>query len=51
MPPSSETTIPQEIAWLIFTKGMRRAPAEPQVRVSGDADLALAVLDMIAIVG
>ena len=47
----SETTIPQEIAWLIFTKGIRRAAAEPQVLVTGDADLGLHVLDMISIVG
>jgi uncharacterized protein (TIGR03083 family) len=47
----SETTIPQEIAWRIFTKGIRRAAAEPQVRVSGDADLGGHVLEMIAIVG
>jgi hypothetical protein len=47
----SETTIPQEIAWLIFTKGIRRAAAEPQVRVTGDADLGRHVLEMIAIVG
>jgi len=47
----SEATIPQEIAWLIFTKGIRRAAAEPQVLVTGDADLGLHVLDMISIVG
>jgi uncharacterized protein (TIGR03083 family) len=47
----SETTIPQEIAWLIFTKGIHRAAAEPQVRVSGDADLGRHVLEMITVVG
>ena len=47
----SETAIPQEIAWLIFTKGISRAEAEPQVRVTGDADLGRHVLQMIAIVG
>jgi uncharacterized protein (TIGR03083 family) len=47
----SETTIPQEIAWLIFTKGIRRAEAEPQVRVTGDADLGRRVLEMITVVG
>jgi uncharacterized protein (TIGR03083 family) len=54
-PPSgrqvSETTIPQEIAWRIFTKGIRRGEAEPQVRVTGDADLGRHVLEMITIVG
>ena len=49
--PVSETTIPQEIAWQIFTKGMSREAAEPQVQVKGDTDLGLHVLAMIAIVG
>jgi uncharacterized protein (TIGR03083 family) len=48
--PASETTIPQEIAGLVFTKGLRRAQAEPRVRVRGDAVLGLRVLGMIAIV-
>jgi uncharacterized protein (TIGR03083 family) len=48
---ASTTTIPQEIAWLIFTKGMSRAAAERQVRVTGDANLGLHVLSLIAIVG
>ena len=48
---SSETRIPQEIAWRIFTKGIGRAAAADQVSVSGDADLGLHVLGMVAIVG
>jgi uncharacterized protein (TIGR03083 family) len=47
----SQTRIPQEIAWRIFTKGIARDAAAPQVRVSGDADLGGHVLGMIAIVG
>jgi len=47
----SETTIPQEIAWRIFTKGITREEAETQVRVSGIAGLGLHVLKMISIVG
>jgi uncharacterized protein (TIGR03083 family) len=47
----AETTIPQEIAWRIFTKGIAREEAERLVRVSGDADLGRHVLEMIAIVG
>jgi uncharacterized protein (TIGR03083 family) len=47
----SETTIPPEIAWRIFTKGISRDAAARQVRVSGDADLGLHVLETIAIVG
>jgi uncharacterized protein (TIGR03083 family) len=48
---ASETRIPQEIAWRIFTKGIGRDAAAEQVRVSGDADLGGHVLGMIAIVG
>jgi uncharacterized protein (TIGR03083 family) len=46
----SETTIPQEIAWRIFTKGIDRESAESQVTVTGDAKLGLHVLGMISIV-
>ena len=48
---SSETTIPQEIAWRIFTKGIKREEAEPQVRVTGNAEISLHILGMISIVG
>ena len=47
---TSETIIPQEIAWRIFTKGISRESALEHVRVSGDADLGLHVLGMISIV-
>ena len=47
----SETAIPQEIAWRIFTKGISREEARQQVSVSGDAEIGLHVLDMISIVG
>lgn len=47
---TSETTIPQEIAWRIFTKGIDRKSAESQVTVTGDAKLGLHVLGMISIV-
>jgi uncharacterized protein (TIGR03083 family) len=46
----SETIIPQEIAWRIFTKGISRESALEQVRVSGDADLGLHILKMVSIV-
>jgi uncharacterized protein (TIGR03083 family) len=45
------TTIPQEIAWRVFTKGIGRREAEAQVTVSGDRTLALHVLNMITIIG
>lgn len=46
----SETIIPQEIAWRIFTKGIDRKSAESQVSVTGDPKLGLHVLRMISIV-
>jgi len=48
--PAAETAIPQEIAWRIFTKGIDRASAQSQVKVTGDPALALPVLGMVAIV-
>lgn len=47
----AETTIPQDIAWRIFTKGIDRGSAEAQVRVAGDAQLGLHVLSMVSIIG
>ncbi len=48
---AAETTIPQEIAWRIFTKGIDRESARRQLRVSGDAALGLHILNTIAIIG
>lgn len=47
---TSETTIPPEIAWRVFTKGIDRASATAQVRVIGDIELGLHVLGMVTIV-
>jgi uncharacterized protein (TIGR03083 family) len=47
----AETTIPQEIAWRIFTKGMEREAARSQVEVQGDSEIGLHILGMVAIVG
>src|ERR1700674_1801417 len=46
----SETTIPQEIAWRIFTKGIDRESALRQVKISGDTKLGLHALQVISIV-
>ena len=46
----SETTIPQEIAWRIFTKGIDREAALPQVKISGDTKLGLHAFQVISIV-
>jgi uncharacterized protein (TIGR03083 family) len=48
---ASETTIPQDIAWRIFTKGIDRESAAAQVSVTGTRDLGEHVLGMVAIVG
>lgn len=47
---ASETIIPQEIAWRIFTKGINRESTLSQVKVTGDAALGLHVLNMVSIV-
>jgi uncharacterized protein (TIGR03083 family) len=46
----SETTIPQEIAWRIFTKGIDRESALSQVIITGDTKLGQQVLGMSSIV-
>jgi uncharacterized protein (TIGR03083 family) len=48
--PAAETTIPQGIAWRIFTKGIDRASALSQVKTAGDSAVALHVLSMVSIV-
>jgi uncharacterized protein (TIGR03083 family) len=47
----SETTIPQEIAWRVFTKGISYEEARTHVRVTGDELVGLRILRMISIVG
>lgn len=47
---ASETVIPQEIAWRIFTKGIDRDAVLSQVRITGDELLGQHVLGMMAIV-
>lgn len=47
----SETTIPQEIAWRIFTKGIAPGEAKTQVQTIGDEAVGLHILKMISIVG
>jgi uncharacterized protein (TIGR03083 family) len=47
----SETIIPQEIAWRIFTKGIDQQTVRPQIDVNGDPRIGLHILSMLAIVG
>jgi len=46
----SDAAIPQEIAWRIFTKGIDRESVRAQVKITGDAALALPALGMVSIV-
>jgi uncharacterized protein (TIGR03083 family) len=49
--PISKTTLPPEIAWRVFTKGIDQASAETQIRVEGNYELGSHILRMRAIVG
>jgi uncharacterized protein (TIGR03083 family) len=48
--PTARVTIPQEIAWRIFTKGIDRDLARAQIRIAGDPQLANHVLELTAVV-
>lgn len=50
-PPSATTTIPEAIAWRIFTKSIAPDAVEPLVRLEGNRALAAHVLRAVAIVG
>jgi uncharacterized protein (TIGR03083 family) len=44
-------TLPQEIAWRVFTKGIDRNAVWEQARIDGDQRLADGILGLVAIVG
>jgi uncharacterized protein (TIGR03083 family) len=48
--PAAQVTIPQEIAWRIFTKGIDRDSAGAQIKVHGDPHLGHLVLELTAVV-
>ncbi len=48
---ASRVTIPQELAWRVFTKGIDRDSARARIAVEGDQDLGEKVLQLTAIVG
>ena len=48
---ASHITIPQAIAWRLFTKGIDRDSARAIVTIAGDKELAEHVLQLVAIVG
>jgi len=47
----SETTIPHEIAWRIFTKGIEHGAAKAACKFAGDAEIAQHILGMVSIIG
>jgi uncharacterized protein (TIGR03083 family) len=48
---AARVTIPQELAWRLFTKGIDRNSARKQIAVEGSRLLGEKVLDLVAIVG
>jgi hypothetical protein len=46
----SQVTIPQDIAWRVFTKGIDRSSALDQIQIAGKKELGLQVLNLTAIV-
>ena len=48
---ASRVTIPPDLAWRIFTKGIDRESARAQIEVEGNQDLGEKVLHLTAIVG
>ncbi|HYH47576.1 MAG TPA: maleylpyruvate isomerase family mycothiol-dependent enzyme [Thermoanaerobaculia bacterium] len=47
--PDAEVTIPREIAWRLFTKGIGKDEARPLLRVEGDPGLGWPVLQLLAV--
>ena len=48
--PAARVTIPQEIAWRVFTKGIDRDSARSQIDIQGDPHLANLVLELTSVV-
>ena len=46
---ASEVEFSQDIAWRMFTKGIAKEAARVQIKVSGDRDLGLHVLNVVAV--
>lgn len=49
--PTSQVTIPQDIAWRVLTKGIDRGAARAAASISGAEDLGERVLGLVSIVG
>jgi uncharacterized protein (TIGR03083 family) len=50
-PPDAVVSVPEALAWRLFTKGLTRTEADTAIHAEGDRRLGLAVLDAVAIVG
>ena len=48
--PAARVTIPQEIAWRVFTKGIDRDSARDQIMIQGDSRLGQLVLELTAVI-
>jgi uncharacterized protein (TIGR03083 family) len=48
---TAKVTLPQELAWRLFTKGIDRSSARGQLEIDGDRALGEKILDLTAIVG
>jgi hypothetical protein len=47
---AARVTVPQELAWRLFTKGIDRSSARAQLEIDGDPDLGEKILNLTAIV-
>src|SRR5207249_2565543 len=45
----AEVSIPQEIAWRVFTKGIDKKDAKSEILIAGDERLASEVINMVAV--
>ena len=48
--PDAEVMMDEDVAWRVFTRGVSRNEALPQVRIEGDRSLGLKVLDTASII-
>ncbi len=48
---AARVSVPQELAWRVFTKGIDRSSARAQLEIDGDRGLGERILDLTAIVG
>jgi hypothetical protein len=48
---ASRVTIPQELAWCVFTKGIDRESARAKTQIEGDREMGANILELTAVVG